>query len=60
MSWITQKIGAPSQRGFIRRRNFLDNIVDLDLYARSASIMSAVSPQAPSLIAFDFAQAFPS
>eukprot|EP00959_Pyramimonas_sp_CCMP1952_P387765 8126625-Pyramimonas_sp.AAC.1 len=43
-----QKIGAPSQRGFIAGRNFVNNIVDLDSSACLASLNAVVSsPLAP-------------
>jgi hypothetical protein len=49
------------QRGFISKRNFLDNIVDLDSHARVfASRWSGVDALAPILFFTDFGAAFPS
>eukprot|EP00959_Pyramimonas_sp_CCMP1952_P116774 2440683-Pyramimonas_sp.AAC.1 len=42
-------------------RSFLNNITDLDLSARAASVLAQQRQcEAPSLMTFDYAQAFPS
>ena len=52
------------QNGFVRGRNFIDNVVDLDGHARvhSQSAASDCSPAAlrPGLASWDYAAAFPS
>eukprot|EP00959_Pyramimonas_sp_CCMP1952_P285600 5971685-Pyramimonas_sp.AAC.1 len=37
---VARAIGAKSQNGFIRNRNFLSNLTDLGLYARAASALA--------------------
>jgi hypothetical protein len=52
------------QNGFVRDRNFVDNIVDLDGHARIASQAAVACPRAfaarPGLAAWEYAAAFPS
>ena len=46
------------QRGFTPKRNFIDNVVDLDACARVAAIQN--DQFLPLLASFDYASAFPS
>eukprot|EP00959_Pyramimonas_sp_CCMP1952_P208299 4357321-Pyramimonas_sp.AAC.1 len=59
-----QRVASVVQRGFVAKRNFVNNIVDLDSAARLAAVRAACHPSPPrgppSLLSFDFAQAFPS
>jgi len=48
-----------AQRGFVRGRQGLMNIVDIDTYARIVTMLSAANC-IPLLVLFDFATAFPS
>ena len=68
MSPIVSKHAHFSQRGFVRGRNFLLNVVELDTFARLFSLVSS-SPYPPPdlfplscsfLCFFDFCSAFPS
>ena len=47
------------QRGFIRGRQFTENIVELDAKAREYS-MTVDASNMPALVLWDFAAAFPS
>eukprot|EP00959_Pyramimonas_sp_CCMP1952_P101047 2113643-Pyramimonas_sp.AAC.1 len=55
---------APSQRGFICERHFLENLIELDSHARIASMRALNRPTSdfasPLLLAYDYAHAFPS
>ena len=53
---------APQQRGFIPRRNFLANVVELDLAARAptSTTPNPITDKQPLLHFADFGQAFPS
>eukprot|EP00959_Pyramimonas_sp_CCMP1952_P136913 2864782-Pyramimonas_sp.AAC.1 len=58
---VVTSVGAPCQNGPIKGRNFLDNVLSLGAEARRASILAHERPlEAPSLMTFDYAQAFPS
>eukprot|EP00959_Pyramimonas_sp_CCMP1952_P104126 2176498-Pyramimonas_sp.AAC.1 len=48
------------QRGFIPKRNFGVNILELDVAARTCSNSPAASADLPALVALDFGAAFPS
>eukprot|EP00959_Pyramimonas_sp_CCMP1952_P137662 2881093-Pyramimonas_sp.AAC.1 len=48
------------QRGFIQGRQFGTNIIELDAHARAYSMLPCAELDLPALVAFDFAQAFPS
>eukprot|EP00959_Pyramimonas_sp_CCMP1952_P397664 8332648-Pyramimonas_sp.AAC.1 len=58
---VATSTGAPCQNGFVKGRNFLNNVLSLDAEARRASIRAHERPhETPSLMTFDYAQAFPS
>eukprot|EP00959_Pyramimonas_sp_CCMP1952_P125970 2634189-Pyramimonas_sp.AAC.1 len=49
-----------SQRGFIPKRNFGVNILELDVAARTHSNSPTASSDRPALVALNFGAAFPS
>ena len=59
MKLIVAETTNPIQRGFVSGRTFLTNVVDVDTYARIASMKQSPSDLAV-MAFFDFAAAFPS
>ena len=55
---LTQGI-SKVQRGFVAKRQLLENVVDLDVFSH-AFALAAHPSQVPVLVLFDFAAAFPS
>eukprot|EP00959_Pyramimonas_sp_CCMP1952_P324204 6785374-Pyramimonas_sp.AAC.1 len=64
MNWpikkAVQKVIAPSQRGFICGRHFVENLIELDSFARIGSMRALDHPSPersrPLLLAFDYAR----
>ncbi|CAK0846857.1 unnamed protein product, partial [Prorocentrum cordatum] len=55
---IIAPVISPIQRGFMRGRNFLHNVLDLDTFSHIASFGPEALMVQPLLLSFDFAQAF--
>eukprot|EP00959_Pyramimonas_sp_CCMP1952_P326673 6838084-Pyramimonas_sp.AAC.1 len=49
-----------SQRGFIPKRNFGTNVLELDVASRVYSSAPGATTDMPALVALDFGAAFPS
>eukprot|EP00959_Pyramimonas_sp_CCMP1952_P093647 1959635-Pyramimonas_sp.AAC.1 len=54
------EVSCTLQRGFTLGRQFGTNIIELDTYARIASMSPTADSDLPAILSYDFSQAFPS
>lgn len=57
---LVKRLAAPIQRGFVRGRQFMENLIEIDGEARAISALAVTSGIPSFLVSFDFRQAFPS